>query len=169
MYLTQLGLLTGKKCGSSWLIVAHRRLKKSMFIENLLYSTTIWVIVDLHGINSTSSIYHRYQILIWGSSWVIVGHRVFYKYPSVSTHVFYCDRITTQLFVTAIALWPVIAENCDATTRNCDAIGKKQTTWVENICRNGSKVRTACVQIYHVYLTLHHNTNRRFYLERYSR
>ncbi len=66
---------------SSWVIVGHRRLKKSMFIENLLYLTTIWVIVGLHGINSTSSIYLWYQLLIWGSSWIIVGHRVFYKYP----------------------------------------------------------------------------------------
>jgi hypothetical protein len=55
-----------------------------MFIENLLYLTTIWVIVGLHGINSTSSIYLWYQLLIWGSSWIIVGHRVFYKYPSIT-------------------------------------------------------------------------------------
>jgi hypothetical protein len=55
----------------SWVIVGYRRLKKSMFIENLLYLTTIWVIVGLHGINSTSSIYQWSQLLIWGSSLVI--------------------------------------------------------------------------------------------------
>ena len=37
--------------------------------------------MGLHGISSASSIYLWYQLLIWGSSWVIVSHRVFYKYP----------------------------------------------------------------------------------------
>jgi len=40
-----------------WLIVADCGLKKSMFIGNVPYCTTIWVIVDLLGISSASSIY----------------------------------------------------------------------------------------------------------------
>jgi hypothetical protein len=68
------------------LIVAGCRLKKLMFIGNLSYFTTIWVVVGLYGTSSASSIYLCYQPLIWGWLWVVVGDCVFYKYPNFSAN-----------------------------------------------------------------------------------
>ena len=65
-------------------ILGDCRLKTLMFIGNLPYFTTIWVVVDLCGISSANSICLYCQPRFWGWFWVIVGDIVFYKYPATS-------------------------------------------------------------------------------------
>ena len=69
--------------GCFWMILGDCRLKKLMFIGNLPYFTTNWVVVDLFGISSANSICLYCQRRFWGWFWVIVGDIVFYKYPKV--------------------------------------------------------------------------------------